>query len=111
MEKKHLDEIDRLDAKYDDSRHENNKKVAWSSILKKYGKEYDSLCEAESKLSTEYQEALTNVSKEYLGKYADKRIKDITAAEALSTQIDWGINIGKLKTNEILRYKQSKFVK
>ena len=77
---------------------EYNDGKSYEAISKKYKKKYDALKEQQSTEYDNYKSETKKVVDEYLGKYANKRLKDIdsTAGEALATQINWGINLGRV---------------
>ena len=100
MEQEHFNERDRLDKKNGLGNSQKNADEAWETVRKKYGKEYESLRQQSVTAYAEYQEARKQVVDAYLGKYGNKRIGDVTASDALTTQIDWGISTGRL-TKEI----------
>lgn len=97
--KKHAEAIARSNTMASKMEKEYNDGKSYDSISKKYQKKYDALREQESKEYDNYKSETKKVVDEYLGKYANKRLKDIdsTAGEALVTQIDWGIGLGRVK--------------
>lgn len=94
MEAAEYKEADRL------YRNPNSKELVDKFIRDKYGRQYDVLREEESRARSEYKNTLKNIADEYLGKYGDRPVRknsETTAAKALEIQIDWGLNLGRLK--------------
>lgn len=67
------------------------------SISTKLRKQHEELLKQEAKAHDEYKRETKKVVDEFLGKYANTKIKDLdfTAGEALATQLNWGINLGR----------------
>lgn len=65
-------------------------------------KQYDALLKQEEKAYAEYKAETEKIVKQYLGKYANKRLKDMdcTVGEAFITQLNWGIGLGRVKFDE-----------
>lgn len=96
---KHAEATARSNAMASKMEKEYNDGKSYESISKKYQRKYDTLTEQQTKEYNNYKAETKKVVDEYLGKYANKRLKDIdsTAGEALATQIDWGIHLGRVK--------------
>lgn len=70
------------------------------SISPKYIKKYNELLKQEIKAHDEYEQETKKVVDEYLGKYANKKIKNLTAGEALETQLKWGIGLDRVDSDK-----------
>lgn len=104
MEIAYFKELDRLDRK-DEGTPRQRDDMARKSVRDKYGKDNAKIQKRLDKAYGEYKDALKNICDEYLGKYGDKPINSkTTASESLSTQIDWGIQLGRLGIDEDLSY-------
>lgn len=67
-------------------------------ISAKSKKEMERAISQDEKAYSDYKKEGKRIVDEYLGKYADKKIRntDITAGELLFIQMNWGIKLGKL---------------
>lgn len=99
LAKKHSEVAARRNTMASEMEKEYNNGKTYENISKKYQKKYDALVKQQAKEYAKYKEETKKVVDEYLGKYANKRINDIdvTAGEALVTQIEWGIGLGRVK--------------
>lgn len=118
LAKKHAEASARRGAMAAEMEKEYNDGKTYNEIANKYQKKYDTLLKQEARAATNYDEGTKKVVDEYLGKYADKRIKDLdkTAGEALATQIKWGVGLGrtegeKKRSIHLINYKKSERMK
>lgn len=99
LAKKHAEASARRSVMASKMEKEYNNGKTYNEIAKKYQKKYDALLDQETKEAAKYHEGTKKVVDEYLGKYANKRLKNIngTAGEALALQIEWGIGRGRVE--------------
>lgn len=98
--KKRKEVLARLSKIADKMEHDANHGMTVEQVRKKYGKEFDEMNDLGNKAYEEYKNTLKKIANDYLGEYSDKKVNNLTAANALRTQIDWGIQLGRLG-NEI----------